>query len=291
MGWTDFLPAINPVAYLANGGMDLLQGELQDQAHERSDSRNRQAVDAANAANHALQREFAQMGIRWRVDDAKAAGLHPLAALGASGAQASPSFQAFTGSPRTGVSDAVGRMGQNISRAVAATSTTEDRVARRLQLESMGLDNQIKEAELRKLESTPPFPSVIEKPLERVAAEADKKWQEVGDYPSVAYMRSPTGLVPVMPPNLAEALESDQTNQAQWAIRYKGGPNITPRERPSNNKLPPGAIGWKWSFKLQEWQPRTRAQAEFEGRSAAESKIRQSRHMRENWWRYMIGRY
>lgn len=29
-----------------------------------------------------LQREFAQHGIRWRVEDARAAGLHPLAALG-----------------------------------------------------------------------------------------------------------------------------------------------------------------------------------------------------------------
>lgn len=30
-----------------------------------------------------MQREFAQHGIRWKVDDARAAGLHPLAALGA----------------------------------------------------------------------------------------------------------------------------------------------------------------------------------------------------------------
>ena len=30
-----------------------------------------------------LQREFAQNGIRWKVADAEAAGIHPLAALGA----------------------------------------------------------------------------------------------------------------------------------------------------------------------------------------------------------------
>lgn len=39
----------------------------------------------------AYQREFAQHGIRWRVADAKAAGIHPLAALGSPGAQYQPS--------------------------------------------------------------------------------------------------------------------------------------------------------------------------------------------------------
>lgn len=42
------------------------------------------------ARNEALQREFAQQGIRWKVADAKAAGLHPLYAIGASGASFSP---------------------------------------------------------------------------------------------------------------------------------------------------------------------------------------------------------
>lgn len=40
--------------------------------------------------NYAMQKEFAQHGIRWRVNDAKAAGLHPLYAIGANPAQATP---------------------------------------------------------------------------------------------------------------------------------------------------------------------------------------------------------
>jgi hypothetical protein len=47
----------------------------------------------ANKDNEANQREFAQMGIQWKVADAKAAGLHPLYALGGSGATYSPSAQ------------------------------------------------------------------------------------------------------------------------------------------------------------------------------------------------------
>lgn len=41
------------------------------------------AITTQAQRNEDLQREFAQMGIRWRVEDAKAAGLHPLYALGA----------------------------------------------------------------------------------------------------------------------------------------------------------------------------------------------------------------
>lgn len=40
--------------------------------------------------NYLMQKEFAQSGIQWRVEDAKKAGLHPLYALGGSGAAFSP---------------------------------------------------------------------------------------------------------------------------------------------------------------------------------------------------------
>lgn len=45
-----------------------------------------------NAENLKYQKEFAQHGISWRVDDARQAGLHPLAALGAQVTSFSPSF-------------------------------------------------------------------------------------------------------------------------------------------------------------------------------------------------------
>lgn len=45
----------------------------------------------------ALQKEFAQKGIQWRVDDAKAAGLHPIYALGGSAANYSPVSASFAG--------------------------------------------------------------------------------------------------------------------------------------------------------------------------------------------------
>lgn len=50
------------------------------------------AQQKAGEANAELQREFAQHGIRWKVNDAKKAGLHPLYAIGAQTTSASPAY-------------------------------------------------------------------------------------------------------------------------------------------------------------------------------------------------------
>lgn len=82
---------------------------------------NKDASRDAAGLNRDMQREFAQKGIRWRVEDAKAAGLHPLAALGAAGASFSPSFQAG------GLGDSLAQAGQDISRSIDATRTADER--------------------------------------------------------------------------------------------------------------------------------------------------------------------
>lgn len=78
-----------------------------------------------NAQNYAAQKEFAQNGIRWRVADAKAAGLHPLAALGASPASYSP---ASVVGGDYGISDAAQALGQGIDRAQQAKMLKEERL-------------------------------------------------------------------------------------------------------------------------------------------------------------------
>lgn len=103
--------------------------------------------------NYDAQKEFAQNGIRWRVADAKAAGLHPLAALGASPLGFSPSFSgggAFSGSSDwSDLGNAIGDFGQNIGRAIDAKATEEERAdraddeskLRKLQIENAQLQN------------------------------------------------------------------------------------------------------------------------------------------------------
>lgn len=88
-------------------------------------------VGSRNAAAQAqsqmdMQREFAQNGIRWKVADAKAAGIHPLAALGAQTFSYNP---VITGD--TGVGEALAKMGQGVSRAVEAKQLQEERALNR----------------------------------------------------------------------------------------------------------------------------------------------------------------
>ena len=69
------------------------------------------ANSAQNVAgmNYKAQKEFAQNGIRWKVEDAKRAGIHPLYALGASTQGYSPTA-GYTGD--FGISDAAAHLGQ-----------------------------------------------------------------------------------------------------------------------------------------------------------------------------------
>lgn len=78
---------------------------------------------AINKFNYEAQKEFAQNSIRWRVADAKAAGLHPLAALGSASANYTPSA-AIGDSPDFSFLQDVG---QNIGRAVDAKRTQAER--------------------------------------------------------------------------------------------------------------------------------------------------------------------
>lgn len=267
------------------GGIGDVVGALIGQKENNKD-RNQQ--DQTNQLNYDMQKEFAKNSIRWKVEDAMAAGIHPLAALGASGYSASPSY-VNPGVDRS-MSQLSRDMGQNISRAVQSTMTSNERAMTRIAQDRGLLENDLLRIQIRnEMAKNPSVPDVIEKPLERVAHDQGNPWQEVGSYPSVTYMQSPTGLVPIMPPNLAEALESDQSNQAQWAIRYKGGPNVFPTERPSNKKLRhfgSDKIGFVWSRKFQEWQPKSRRELENMGRQAAENKWFRSRKKstNENYW-------
>lgn len=84
------------------------------------------ANSAQNVAgmNYEAQKEFAQNGIRWKVEDAKRAGIHPLYALGASTQGYSPSG-GYTGD--YGISDAAAHFGQGYERAQQAKMMKEER--------------------------------------------------------------------------------------------------------------------------------------------------------------------
>lgn len=92
--------------------------------------------------NIKLQKQFAQKGIQWKVADSLKAGIHPLYGLGANTISFSP---VPVGG---GLGGAISDMGQDISRAIDAGGTTEDRVLRKLQLERAGLENELLKSQI-----------------------------------------------------------------------------------------------------------------------------------------------
>lgn len=134
---------------------------------------NRDASNKANDTNYriaqqnmALQKQFAQEGIRWKVDDAKAAGIHPLYALGATTHSFSPVSAGAVAD--TSLGNAMAAAGQDLSRSMNSTRTSEERnsafskTVEQLTLQKMGLENDLLSSQIAKLRSTtnPPMPTL-----------------------------------------------------------------------------------------------------------------------------------
>lgn len=72
------------------------------------------SANKSAATDLAQQREFAQMGVQWRTADAKAAGLHPLYAIGANTPQYTPVARSGQGDLGRGVTRAAQAAGSAI---------------------------------------------------------------------------------------------------------------------------------------------------------------------------------
>lgn len=81
-----------------------------------------QQDDAKHAAQDAVR--FAKNSIRWRVDDAKRAGIHPLYALGAAGASA-PQFIPGQSPLGSSIRDAAAQIGHDVNQAPIQKAQTD----------------------------------------------------------------------------------------------------------------------------------------------------------------------
>lgn len=151
-----------PIGSLISGGLNLIGGLF----GKSSADANRASQEAMADRNIQLQKEFAQQGVRWKVADARAAGINPLAALGASTSSFAP--VAIGNTSDSSMQTALSNMGQDVGRAVNATRTAPERAEAMalttLQLDGLKLDNDIKRATLAsvlqklKANANPPFP-------------------------------------------------------------------------------------------------------------------------------------
>lgn len=144
----------------------------------------RAAEERANQ-NTMQQLAFARHGLKWKVEDAKEAGIHPLYALGASTHSFSP-----VSVGDTSIGSGLAAAGQDISRGLMATRSKDEQAsafttaAQKLQLEGLSLDNDLKRARLASQVATvtqagtpPAFPvPEADKPEERPQLFAGTRW-------------------------------------------------------------------------------------------------------------------
>lgn len=201
---------------LISAGSSLLGGLIGAKASRDNTTDQLNFARDQSAENTALQREFAQNGIRWRVDDAKAAGLHPLYAIGGAGSAFTPSAASVNfdnGGQHLG--RAIADAGQSIGRGLQAQQTPAERAIQQANLAL--LQSQLGESDARR---------------QLLIAQAAKLAQE-----AVASKPLPTTV-----PNAYGSLVGPATG----AVDYAGHPlsvdalEITPEKIVSRSSIDPG---------------------------------------------------
>lgn len=254
----------------------LVGGAFDEFSSDRSD---RQQQERTNNQNYAAQKEFAQKGIQWRAEDARAAGLHPMAALGASGSAFTPSFQTFTGSGGgSALMDAM--PGQNTQRAARAEMTDQERELHALAVRRGQLENQLLEGQITQLwssimgqPSNPPAPgprapgavnrhgqgNVAIVPSKQESSRVGDRGATAGNSPATRGVDVTNGVtLDLINPEVAESLEGYGILQAPIAAgihALRGTSKLIDRYKPPSRDLLPPGHSWKWSLSSGSWVP------------------------------------
>lgn len=228
--------------------------------------------------NMALQREFAQSGIQWRVEDAKKAGIHPIYALGSAGASFSPVSANFASPPS--VAGDMAAAGQDLGRAINSTRTESQRAdaftraTQSLSLERAQLENEVLRADLAsktgrmRATQNPPMAAAANpylipgqtqsglvqgKPLEVAPGPSNQPQSEGGAITDLGYARTKTGWAPVPSKDVKERIEDAFVPETLWAIRNNVLPSMGFNMSPPPFKAPPGKA-WYFDVPRQEYQ-------------------------------------
>lgn len=251
---------------LISAGSKIIGGFLGNKSAEKQAAQNFER-------NAALQKEFAQSGIQWRVEDAKKAGIHPLYAVGAN----TPTYTPVSSVGGTDYSF-LGSAGQDIGRAVNATRSESARqeaytaTVQDLSVKKMKLENDLLASQVAKINASmnPPMPSAGDRylvdgqaqsglvktgPLKRQASAPGALSQEAGAVNSVGYMRTATGLAPVRSRDATDRLDDDTIGNLIWNVNNRLKPSLGWNYNPPAARLPKGYNSWYYDPATQEYRP------------------------------------
>lgn len=204
--------------------------------------------DATRRANE-QQMESLRHGVQWRVEDAKRAGIHPLAALGANLQSFSP---VSVGDP---LGEGLARASQDIGAAVNRTNpqklTAFAEAAQSLTLKKMDLENTLLASQIARMNQTsaPSTPTINQRwlipgqgqaasfgseltgvpgisigikddPLKRTGTDPLLPHQEVGAISDLGYARTAAGgYFPIPSKDVKDRIEDMELPEAMWAVR------------------------------------------------------------------------
>lgn len=231
----------------------------------------RSSASSQAAEQAKMQEAFAKNSVRWRVADAKRAGIHPLAALGAQTHSYSP--VAFNDP----LPNALANAGQDIGRAIDATRTRPERAdayvktVQDLNITRLGLENELLASQIGRIRSAghpPPMPTgsqgnvfattdapgtspapvaPLTEPTPSKVPVTYPSTPEVqpGTPPELQYYRTGPNTWQAQPSEqMKQAIEDDFWGQTEYAVKNRILPRIGMNRRPPF-QAPPGS---EWVF-------------------------------------------
>ena len=234
---------------------------------------------ASSQSANALQKEALTHSIRWRVNDARKAGINPIYALGAPTFNMSPQVADFSG---------LGLAGQDISRAMAAN---RDRLERKqqmvdaivgqkqqeqmngLQIEHAALENDVLRSQLARLKEPHVGPSVpmvmggsrgagdssarvTPVPASPVINAPGNPAREAGNITDYGFTRTDHGVAVVPSNDATNRIQDNLPQELAWAVRNQLLPALGGLHPPSTREFPlPRGYEWRWNPLAQEFRP------------------------------------
>lgn len=236
------------------------------------------AQERMAASNIALQKEFAQSGIQWKVEDAKKAGIHPLYALGANTTSFSPVSVGYPSSSPLG--SGIAAAGQDLSRAMSATSNSSTRIISGLTVERGMLENELLRTQIAKARQQigPPVPTaqgnpwaipgqgdsippvnwgnipgavIKSKPHEITTTAGGVPSQEPGPMPFAGYAVTPTGYAPVPSKDYKDRAEDMGPLPWIWFLQNYVLPNVGLNHNPPAHVPLRDDEKWYWAIQQE----------------------------------------
>nr|QJB20081.1 MAG: DNA pilot protein [Microvirus sp.] len=238
-----------------------------------------QSAQSQASKDRKWQQRLAKNQVQFRVADAKAAGVHPLYALGMQPGGYSPPMH-YQGDYGAGT---LSQMGQDISRSVLARQTARERrsemeaasranavqaeresVLFNQQVERNNLENRYLASQISRLGENqigPPEPDSSPRsrviPSEIIASEANNPSAQAGVITDYQYSRSVDGGLRVVPSaDISQRFDEIPGAGAGWAFRNNLVPALTGARPPYPNVRPPRGHVWIWDERRTAYFPR-----------------------------------